>query len=72
MRITTDQTKCLVIDYQEKIVPAMADKEALLENAVKLITGLKLLNIPLAITGQYTKGLGLNLPEIFAAAGTEA
>lgn len=71
MRITTEQTKCLVIDYQEKIVPAMADKEALLSNSVKLIRGLKLLNIPLAITGQYTKGLGLNLPEIFAAAGTE-
>ncbi len=71
MRITSEHTKCLVIDYQEKLVPAMANREELLANSVKLISGLKILGIPLAITGQYTKGLGLNLPEIFAAAGTK-
>lgn len=71
MRITAEHTKCLVIDYQEKIVPAMADKELLIANSVKLLTGLRILGIPMVITGQYTKGLGRNLPEIFAAAGTE-
>lgn len=71
MRITAEHTKCLVIDYQEKIVPAMAKKELLIENSVKLLTGLKILGIPMVITGQYTKGLGLNLPEIFEAAGSE-
>lgn len=71
MRISAENTTCLVIDYQEKIVPAMAHKEELLANSVKLLKGLKLLGIPMTITGQYTKGLGLNLPEIFEAAGTE-
>lgn len=71
MRITTDHTKCLVIDYQEKIVPAMANREMLLANSVRFLSGLKVLGIPMAVTGQYTKGLGLNLPEIFAAVGTE-
>ncbi len=71
MRIAADTTACLVIDYQEKIVPAMAHKEELIQNSVKLLTGLRILQIPMTITGQYTKGLGLNLPEIFQAAGTK-
>lgn len=71
MRILAENTSCLVIDYQEKIMPAMANREELLANSVKLLTGLKLLGIPMTITGQYTKGLGLNVPEIFEAAGTE-
>lgn len=71
MRILTENTTCLVIDYQEKIVPAMNKKEELLANSVKLLKGLKILGISMTITGQYTKGLGLNMPEIFEAAGTE-
>lgn len=71
MRILAENTGCLVIDYQEKILPAMANNEELLANSVKLLTGLKILGIPMTITGQYTKGLGLNVPEIFEAAGTE-
>lgn len=69
MRITVDNTACLVVDYQEKIVPAMAGKEELIQNSVKFLTGLRLLKVPMTITGQYTRGLGLNLPEIFEAAG---
>lgn len=71
MRILPEDTSCLVIDYQEKIVPAMARWEELIANSEKLLRGLRILGIPMTITGQYTKGLGLNLPEIFAAAGTE-
>lgn len=71
MRISAENTSCLVIDYQEKIMPAMAKKEELLANSIKLLKGLKVLGIPMTITGQYTKGLGLNLPEIFEAVGTE-
>ncbi len=71
MRILSEDTSCLVIDYQEKIVPAMARWEELIANSEKLLRGLRILGIPMTITGQYTKGLGLNLPEIFAAAGTE-
>lgn len=71
MRILAEDTSCLVIDYQEKIVPAMAEREELVQNSVKLLTGLRILGIPMIVTGQYTKGLGLNLKEIFEAAGTE-
>ena len=70
MRILAENTSCLVIDYQERIMPAMAKKKELLTNSVRLLKGLKILGVPMTITGQYTKGLGLNVPEIFEAAGT--
>lgn len=65
-----DQNNCcaLVIDYQERIVPAMHGKEELLKNSEKLLKGLSLLGIPMIFTEQYPKGLGQTLPEIKQAA----
>lgn len=71
MHISVEDTSCLVIDYQERIVPAMTKWEELIANSQKLLKGLRILGVPMIITGQYTKGLGLNLPEIFDAAGTK-
>lgn len=71
MRISTENTACIVVDYQERILPSIANKEELIETSVKLLKGLKILDVPMCITGQYTKGLGLNIKEIREAAGTE-
>lgn len=71
MRILAEDTCCAVIDYQEKILPAMAEKETLLENSVKLLKGLNILEVPVMMTAQYSKGLGVNVPEIREAAGIE-
>lgn len=71
MRIRAEETCCVAVDYQERILPAMAEGEELLRNSVKLLEGLKILEIPVMVTAQYAKGLGLNVPEIRAAAGTE-
>lgn len=71
MRISTENTACIVVDYQERILPSIANKEELIETSVKLLKGLKILDVPMCITGQYTKGLGLNIKEIHEAAGTE-
>ena len=58
MRITKENTVGLIIDIQEKLVPAMEENEALLKNCAVLIEGLQELSIPLIVTQQYTKGLG--------------
>ena len=58
MRITGNQTLGLFVDFQEKLLPHITHHEEILENTLKLIAGLKVLNIPLLITQQYTKGLG--------------
>lgn len=71
MKIIPEDTCCVVVDYQERILPAMAEKESLLENSIKLLEGLKILEVPVMVTAQYAKGLGLNVPEIQEAAGTE-
>ncbi len=71
MRIDVNHTIALVIDYQEKLVPAMADKEQLVHNSCILLEGLQILGVPVVVTQQYTKGLGMTIPEIQAAAGTE-
>jgi nicotinamidase-related amidase len=57
-------TALLLIDFQEKLFPAMHDKDKLLRNVVKLVQGAKVLEIPIMITEQYPKGLGPTIPEI--------
>ena len=64
MRITKENTTALFIDFQERLFPAMNEKECLLKNAKILIGGLQLLGIPVAFTQHYTKGLGETLAEI--------
>ncbi|MEN8116636.1 MAG: isochorismatase family protein [Bacteroidota bacterium] len=64
MRITKKDTVGLVIDIQERLFPAMWQKETLLKNCSILINGLQELGMPLVISQQYTKGLGETLPEI--------
>jgi nicotinamidase-related amidase len=64
MRITKENTVGLIIDIQERLFPAMLEKELLLKNTMILIQGLMELKLPLVITQQYTKGLGETIPEI--------
>lgn len=64
MRITKENTIGLIIDIQERLFPAMVEKEILLKNCRILIQGLIELEIPLVLTQQYTKGLGETIQEI--------
>lgn len=58
MRLLADETLCLVIDVQERLMPAMAGSEATLARIHTLIDGLTLLGIPFLLSEQYPKGLG--------------
>lgn len=64
MRLKPHKTAAVIIDFQAKLFPHMADREALQKNVTKLAVGLKLFEIPTLITQQYTKGLGATLPEL--------
>jgi nicotinamidase-related amidase len=64
MRITKENTSALFIDFQERLFPAMDEKETLLKNAKILVEGLKILGIPMVFTQQYTKGLGETIEEL--------
>ena len=54
----------MVIDIQERLFPHMYEKETLENKTLKLLAGLKKLEVPLCYTQQYTKGLGPTLPSV--------
>lgn len=66
MRILRENTIGLVIDIQERLVPAMEESEVFVENSKKLIQGLQILGLPLLVTQQYTKGLGETIEDVKA------
>ena len=70
MMLERSKTAAVAIDYQERLVPAIGNKEELIANSVKLLQGLRILDIPIYITQQYTKGLGTSVKEITDAAET--
>ena len=71
MRIEREKTVAVCVDYQEKILPAVFEEDQLIENSVKLLSGLKTLEVPMFLTQQYTKGLGTTIAPIRQAAGAE-
>ena len=66
--------KCalLIIDIQSRIINVMRNKELLIENTLKLIKGMKILNVPVYYTEQYPKGLGETIPELKEELSSEA
>lgn len=71
MRINKEDVMAMVIDYQEKLVPHMNQCNELIENTIKLILGLDILQVPIIATQQYTKGLGITVDDISKAFSTE-
>lgn len=69
MKLKRDDTAVLIVDYQEKLMPAMHNREAFVSRSCVLLEGLKILHIPMIASEQYPKGLGATVPEIKAAVG---
>lgn len=69
MRIFAEDTAALIIDFQEKLVPAIANNEEIVAKSATFVKGLKELGVPMAVTQQYTKGLGETVPAIKDALG---
>ncbi len=66
-RLERPGTGLVIIDVQERLWPAMAAKDELLQNLVRLAKGAGVLEVPIWVTEQYRKGLGSTLPEISSA-----
>ncbi len=64
MKLTENNTAALVIDLQEKLVPAMRNVPRLVERSRLLLSGLAIYDVPVVVTRQYPKGLGDTIPEI--------
>ncbi len=64
MRITIEDSIGLVIDFQEKLIPHMHESNETIKNTETFIQGLQILEIPVIVTQQYTKGLGTTVTSI--------
>jgi nicotinamidase-related amidase len=58
MRINKEHSCGLIIDIQEKLYPHIYKHDVIAGNTNILIRGLKILELPLILTQQYTIGLG--------------
>lgn len=66
-RLSRDRAGLVVVDIQERLLPAMADKERLLRNSATLLRTAAILHLPVFVSEQYRKGLGPTVPELAAA-----
>lgn len=65
LRLTPATTALLVVDVQERLVPAMlGEGQACVANVARLVEGLAALQVRALVTEQYPKGLGRTVPEV--------
>lgn len=57
-------TALLIIDFQEKLVPMVWNRDPVIENARLMIQAMQIYDIPIIYTEHYPQGLGRTVPEI--------
>lgn len=57
-RLDRQNAVVLVIDVQEKLLPAIHDGKHVVRNVERLVRGAHVLGVPVLVTEQYVKGLG--------------
>jgi len=67
LRLTRARAGLVVVDIQERLLPAIFEKERVVQNAVRLIQSAAILQVPVFATEQYRKGLGPTVPEVATA-----
>ncbi len=66
-RINRTRAGLVVIDIQERLLPAIFEKDRVVQNALRLINGAVVLGVPVLVTEQYRQGIGPTVAEIAAA-----
>jgi len=67
--LTPEDTALLCIDYQERLLPTIFEREEIVKNATIMIRAAKVLGIPIVVTEQYSKGLGKTVKPVADALG---
>ena len=71
MLLSAAASQLLVIDVQERLLPAMAEGERAVTNICKLALAAQRLGIPVSASEQYPSGIGPTVAPIRAALGEE-
>jgi len=72
MRMKRGSSQLLIVDVQEKLLPAVVDPEALLAKITFLAVVAKRLDVPITISEHYPRGLGPTAAAIREVAGNAA
>jgi nicotinamidase-related amidase len=64
LRSDAEDAVLIVVDMQEKLIPAMHETHNLIHHTGMLVQGCVFLGLPVLFTQQYTKGLGETIPQI--------
>lgn len=68
-RLRTSNSALVIVDIQSRLAPAIAGIGDILDRNLLLIAAAKRLGVPIALTEQYSRGLGSTVEVIAAAAG---
>lgn len=60
------RTQLLVVDVQERLLPAMAEPQAVLAGCMRLVQAATILDLPITVSEQYPKGLGPSVESLRA------
>lgn len=72
MLIDSDTAFLLVIDVQERLLPAMADPAEVERNGSILMEAANKMDVPLLLSEQYPRGLGQTVQGLASSAGENA
>lgn len=62
--LTENNTALLVVDVQERLTPVLYQSETFVAACRRMISGAKILALPILVTEQYPKGLGHTIYDI--------
>ena len=62
-------TAAVLVDYQTRLAPEMFEAKRTEEALIKVVKGLRALDVPIVVTTQYAKGLGHTTPELAEVLG---
>ena len=57
-RLSREDSLLLVIDMQEKLLPAIGGSETVLYNVTRMVKAAQIMQVPVMVTEQYPRGLG--------------
>jgi nicotinamidase-related amidase len=69
MLLSRDKSQLLIVDVQEKLLPAVSGQKLVLDRCVLLVRAARRLGIPITVSEQYPRGLGPTVEPLREAVG---
>jgi nicotinamidase-related amidase len=69
MLLDAERSQLLIVDVQDKLLPAMHQGDAMVEHCAVLLQAAQEVGVPAVISEQYRKGLGATVPRLDNAKG---